>query len=365
MSRRLPGRGQCLNMGSLQKNAHAYVIADKPFAMGLLWRPACDYLVGVVSCISHLEKGKSQVRRADSMNGLWKFSALWLVLAAICLVRPFLVRGQSNALTEEAAIHFGTTVQPRVCDESALGDSVKAALRLVCLRERPGSPNIMPQNAIVIGFVGGFVRHDDLNHPEVQFAAYLRDSYPSIVHAEVFANHDGKRALRRVLELLDTDGDGELNANEKESARIVIYGHSWGASQAVTLARDLGRLGIPVSLTIQVDSVHKPGHEDTVIPSNVQNAANFYQTRGSIHGRSRIRAADPGRTNIIGNFRMTYQDHRINCDNYPWLARHLNRPHHEIENDPRVWEQIATLIDSELMKRASAVEASLPFSSLP
>jgi pimeloyl-ACP methyl ester carboxylesterase len=223
----------------------------------------------------------------------------------------------------------------------------------------------MLRNAIVIGFVGGFVRRDDLNHPEVQFAAYLRESYPSIVHAEVFANHDGKRALRRVLELLDTDGDGELNANEKESASIIIYGHSWGASQAVTLARDLGRLGIPVSLTIQVDSVHKPGHEDTVIPSNVRNAVNFYQTRGSIHGRSRIRAADPGHTNIIGNFRMTYHDHRINCDNYPWLARHLNRPHHEIENDPRVWEQIATLIDSELMKRASAVEASLPDTFAP
>ena len=292
-------------------------------------------------------------------------SALWLVLAGICLVRPCLVRGQSNAFTEEANIHFSTTVQPRVCDESVPGDSVRAALGLVCLRERLGTRNIPLRNAIVIGFVGGFVRRDDLNHPEVQFASYLRDRYPSIVHTEVFANHNGKRALRRVLELLDTDGDGEVNTNEKESASIIIYGHSWGASQAVTLARDLGRLGIPVSLTIQVDSVHKPGHEDTVIPSNVRNAVNFYQTRGLIHGRSRIRAADPGHTNIIGNFRMTYQDRRINCDNYPWLARHLNRPHHEIENDPRVWEQIATLIDSELLRSASAVEASLPYTSLP
>jgi hypothetical protein len=294
------------------------------------------------------------------MNGLRKFSALWLVLAVICLVRPCLVRGQSNAFTEEANIHFGTTVQPRVCDESVPDDSVKAALGLVCLRERLGTRNIMVRNAVVIGFVGGFVGRDDLNHPEVQFAALLRESYPSVVHAEVFANHDGKRALRRVLELLDTDGDGELNANEKESASIIIYGHSWGASQAVTLARDLGRLGIPVSLTIQVDSVHKPGHEDTVIPSNVRNAVNFYQTRGLIHGRSRIRAADPERTKIIGNFEMTYRDRRINCDNYPWLARHLNRPHHEIENDPRVWGQIASLVDSELLTGTSAVEAFLP-----
>ncbi len=304
------------------------------------------------------------------MNGLRKLSALWLVLAGICLVRPSLVRGQSNAFTEDANIHFGTcqhsfrtTVQPRVGGESVAGDSVKAALGSVCLPERLGTRNIVLRNAIVIGFVGGFVRGDDLNHPEVQFAAYLRDSFPSNVHAEVFANHDGKRALRRVLELLDTDGDGELDAKEKESASIIIYGHSWGASQAVTLARDLGRLGIPVSLTIQVDSVHKLGHEDTVIPSNVRNAVNLYQTKGLIHGRSRIRAADPEHTNIIGNFRMAYQDRRINCDNYLWLARYLNRPHHEIENDPQVWEQIATLIDSELMRRASSAEASLP--SLP
>ena len=37
---------------------------------------------------------------------------------------------------------------------------------------------------------------------------------------------------------------------------------------------------------------------------------------------------------------MTSPGRRINCDNYPWIARHLNKPHHEIENDPLVWEQI-------------------------
>jgi hypothetical protein len=216
------------------------------------------------------------------------------------------------------------------------------------------------QKAIIIGFVGGFVRSDDMNHPEVQFAAHLREAYPSEVHAEVFANHDGKRALRRVLEILSKDGDGPVTSREKKRASIIIYGHSWGASQVVTFARDLGRLGIPVSLTIQVDSVHKPGHEDAVIPPNVRNAINFYQTRGVIHGRSRIRASDPKRTNIVGNFQMAYQDRQINCDYYPWLARHLNRGHHEIENDPRVWEQISSLIDSELLEGTSPLEASLP-----
>ncbi|MGC2476153.1 MAG: hypothetical protein WA485_17575 [Candidatus Sulfotelmatobacter sp.] len=220
------------------------------------------------------------------------------------------------------------------------------------------------RNAIVIGFVGGFVKPDDVKHPEVQFAALLRERYPSSVHAEVFANHDGQNALGRVLHLLDTDGDGVLTAGEKEQAAIIIYGHSWGGSQAVTLARQLERKGVPMLLTIQVDSVHKPTHQDVVIPPNVRNAVNFYQTKGLIHGRSSIRAADASRTNIIGNFQMTYQDRRINCDNHPWIARHLNKPHHEIENDPLVWEQIASMIDSELFKGTSRVEASLPLTSL-
>ena len=262
-------------------------------------------------------------------------------------------------------MHFGHAATRRTtCGDLISAQPVIAALRLVCLRERLGAEDITLSNVIVIGFVGGFVRHDDVRHPEVQFAGLLRERYPSAMHAEVFSNHDGKRALRRVLQLLDTNRDDILTAGEKKQASIIIYGHSWGGSQAVTLARQLGQQGVPVLLTIQVDSVHKPGHDDAVIPPNVRNAINFYQTKGLIHGRSSIRAADTSHTNIIGNFQMTYQDRRINCDNYPWIARHLNKPHHEIENDPLVWEQIASLIDNELVKSTAAVEASITSTSL-
>ncbi|HZC34607.1 MAG TPA: hypothetical protein VE242_03280, partial [Chthoniobacterales bacterium] len=278
--------------------------------------------------------------------------------------RPCAAGGQS-ASGDETNIHFGNSTQSTACGEPRSNQPAKAALRLVCLKERVGTEEITLRNVIVIGFVGGFVKHDDMRHPEVHFAGWLRQSYPSVLHAEVFANHDGKGALRRVLHLLDNDGDGVLTIDEKEQASIIIYGHSWGASQAVTLARELGQQGIPVLLTIQVDTVHKPGAKDSPIPSNVRSAVNFYQTKGPIHGRSRIRAADPERTNIIGNFEMRYRNRRINCDNYPWLARHLNRGHHEIENDPLVWEQIASLIDSELSTETSPVEASMPSSSLP
>ena len=122
---------------------------------------------------------------------------------------------------------------------------------------------------------------------------------------EVFANRDGKEALGWLLRQLDTDGDGVLTAAEKEQATIVIYGHSWGGSQAVALARQLGRLGIRVQLTIQIDSVPKVWQSGSRIPANVDRAINFYQSEGLLHGRSTIHAADPDHTSILGNFRMT------------------------------------------------------------
>jgi hypothetical protein len=56
---------------------------------------------------------------------------------------------------------------------------------------------------------------------------------------------------------------------------------------------------------------------------------------------------------------MTYEDRSVNCDNYPWYARTFNKPHHEIENDPRVWDQAASLIDSQMSSAGSTTQASL------
>jgi surfactin synthase thioesterase subunit len=44
---------------------------------------------------------------------------------------------------------------------------------------------------------------------------------------------------------LDTHHDGILTPEEKRNARIIIYGHSWGGSEAITLARELEKDGIP------------------------------------------------------------------------------------------------------------------------
>jgi hypothetical protein len=288
----------------------------------------------------------------------WKVIALLFAGAAISLGTPITAHSQAIPLTKMDMVHRSDTSGAGICEAAATPAPIKDALRQACLRKRAAIPDVTARGAVIIGFVGGFVRRDDAKHPEVQFAAYLRERYPSGVHAKVFANHEGQEALRYVSSLLDSDGDGILTTMEKEQAPVIIYGHSWGASQTVTFARELGRQGIPVLLTIQVDSIAKPGQEDSTIPLNVAKAINFYQPRGLLHGRTTIVAADPARTRILGNFRMTYDDRRINCDNYRWLVRVFNKPHHEIENDPRVWDQAASLIDWELSNAPSTADAA-------
>jgi len=204
-----------------------------------------------------------------------------------------------------------------------------------------------PGPVIVIGFVGGFVRHDNLIHSEVQLAARLNQGHRADVFAEAFENRRREKAHIEILRLLDGNHDGELSSDEKRSARIILYGHSWGASETVTLAKELATDGVPVLLTVQVDSVAKIGEEDSIIPANVEQAVNFFQAHGLFHGRREIRAADATRTGIIGNFKMDYTNSAVACGQYPGFARMFMRSHIKIECDPAVWDRVESLIRSK------------------
>ncbi len=201
---------------------------------------------------------------------------------------------------------------------------------------------------IVVGFVGGFIRHDNIVHSEVQLAARLRKEYPAGVDVETFESYHGENARAKIHALLDTNHDGTLTPAENQNARIILYGHSWGASEAINVARELGNDGIPVLLTIQVDSISKLYENDKFSPANVAQAANFYQPDGFVHGQSAIRAADPSRTKIIGNFRFDYKTNPYTCNEYPWYDRIFVKAHTQIECDPNVWKQAEDLIRSNL-----------------
>jgi hypothetical protein len=197
---------------------------------------------------------------------------------------------------------------------------------------------------IVVGFVGGFVRADDAVHSPVQVAARIRAAYPTGVYVKVFQNHRREDAHQEILKMLDVDHDGKLSEEERKSARIIIYGMSWGGSETVALARELQGDRVPVLLTIQVDSVSKLQGDDSLIPANVAEAANFYESDGMLHGKTQIRAADPAKTKILGNFRYQYAAEPAECAQYPWWDRWFVKPHTEIECDPVVWRQVETLI---------------------
>jgi pimeloyl-ACP methyl ester carboxylesterase len=235
---------------------------------------------------------------------------------------------------------------------TAVARPVKAADAPVTGRPQAAS------SYIVAGFVGGFVHHDDLRHGSVQLAQRIRHSAPKGTYVQVFENRRRKDAYRTILGLLDRAHDGALSAEEKAQARIVLFGHSWGAAAVVLLARDLNRAGIPVLLTVQVDSVAKLWQNDSVIPENVAAAANFYQPHGIVRGRSEITAADPSRTEILGNFRFDYKKEPASCKGLSWADRLFTPGHAQSECDPHLWSQVEALVRQRLEPQLSTATAS-------
>jgi len=278
------------------------------------------------------------------------------LLAFLCGATPHVTAQLSSAAKKD--IHSLEPPSTPVCENGELNTQVKAALRLVCAMRGSDQAPAFAEGLIVIGFLGGFAKNGDARHPEVWFGNYLREVYPSAANVSVVSNHQRRRTRSDVLRLLDTDDNGRLTAAEKRRAKIIIYGHSWGASEAVAFAKELDRLEIPVLLTVQIDIVPKPGQRPMLIPRNVEAAINFFQSEsnGLLHGRSEVVAEDPDRTEILGNLQMTYDDQHVDCGNYPWFPRTFNKPHHEIENDARVWEQIALIIDSRLSSLRSPMD---------
>jgi hypothetical protein len=119
----------------------------------------------------------------------------------------------------------------------------------------------------------------------------------------------------------------------------------------------LGKEGVTVLLTIQIDSVAKVHENDEVMPANIVKAVNFYQTNGRLHGQPAIRALDPTRTQILGNFRFDYKGSAYNCGAYPWYDRLFSKAHTQIECDPSVWKQAESLIRQELPALGSKAAA--------
>jgi hypothetical protein len=60
------------------------------------------------------------------------------------------------------------------------------------------------------------------------------------VYFGLFENRKVGKAYNTILNQLDAKEDGTLSNDEKCRARIMVFGHSWGASAVVALSRKTG-----------------------------------------------------------------------------------------------------------------------------
>jgi hypothetical protein len=133
-------------------------------------------------------------------------------------------------------VHWSFLCRASVVTLTILGASVPGfalAVDGAAVSSQPAAPS-----NIVIGFVGGFVSHDNLHHGPVQLAEQMRRTAPKDTYIQVFENRRRKKAHDAIVRVLDTNHDGVLSSEERARARIILFGHSWGASAAVLLARE-------------------------------------------------------------------------------------------------------------------------------
>jgi hypothetical protein len=270
--------------------------------------------------------------------------------ATLLLLAPATLHAQQQQTTLVSDIY------PAIASSPASSPAVSPALHPAAAR-----PPL-----IVIGFAGGFIRRTSAVHGEIALARHLSKEYGTRIQSEIFENHHGEEAHREILRLLHLSDPKTANPQELSSfavgggpafaspsdatqlPRVILYGHSWGASEAVAVARRLQRDGIPVQLLVEVDGVRKRQQDDSIIPANVAQAINFYQTDGLLHGRRVIYAADPASTQILDNIHLTYKDNPVPPPGYSWFTRTFTKRHIQIESDPRVWNQVEAMISANL-----------------
>jgi hypothetical protein len=150
---------------------------------------------------------------------------------------------------------------------------------------------------IVVGTVGGVVKHDDPIRSEAKLAEHLRTEDPAGVCVQVFENGHRERARRAILAQLDADRSGMLLEDQERQARIA-------------------------------------------------RAADFDPPDGMVHGREEIRAAD--RSEILANSRFECKGHPIHCPEYPWYDWTFAKTHTQIACDPAVWSGVEGLIRQQI-----------------
>jgi pimeloyl-ACP methyl ester carboxylesterase len=196
---------------------------------------------------------------------------------------------------------------------------------------------------LVIGIVGGWERWDNPTRAIRRTAIAIKRKRLPGVHVETVENHSLELAEQLVEKAFDFNRNGRLEPEEAAQGSVIIYGQSLGGRAALRLARKLNEWGVPVPLLITIDSFGRDSYE---VPPNVRRAANYYQREHLyIKGAEELRAADPAKTQILFNRKLTFKKRdEIEADEHSWLQRFFLDEHARVEYLPEVWEEIERMI---------------------
>ncbi|WP_176085250.1 hypothetical protein [Martelella sp. HB161492] len=142
------------------------------------------------------------------------------------------------------------------------------------------------------------------------------------IHATVFTVADDKWLSREIARNYQASPDNRP---------IILVGHSLGANAVISVANDLNALGIPVALTITLDSTDR----NPQIPANVSRAVNFFTD-----GRVLWRKISPGE-----GFTGTLENVDVHTPEFggPHSMNHIN-----MEDKPVIHDAIIALIKETL-----------------
>src|SRR5271157_2769203 len=179
---------------------------------------------------------------------------------------------------------------------------------------------------LYVGIVGGLETPSNRRSGVVQIRDALRGPTYTGVCARTFSPYHWTSGRRWILKHFPSH-PGPMTADElKQAPKVVLVGHSLGGWAVLSVARGLDRKGIPVELTIQVDSV---GVTDRTVPSNVKAAAIFYaRDILMLMTTKKIKVEDARQTRLVANIRVKGVGHE------------------SITRDARIREMVLRTVDS-------------------
>jgi pimeloyl-ACP methyl ester carboxylesterase len=197
-------------------------------------------------------------------------------------------------------------------------------------------------HTLVIGIVGGWERWDNPGRCTRRTAIELKRLRLPGVHVETVENHRLELAEQLV---------GRAFPENRQAARVILFGQSLGGRGVLRLARTLERRGISVRLAVVVDGF---GRDSWIVPASVREAANFYQHDLLwLRTAEQLRAADPARTKVLGNWKFSYPgcEKRFDLSDYTAMQRTFMSSHLCMEFDRAVWDRVVELISGAARAR--------------